>query len=509
MDKQNAIVIGSGVAGLTAAAYLAQEGIRVIVLEQYPTIGGVTATLHQDGFSWDLGPMLLEGIAPGEPGGEILNELGISDLVELIRDERGVEFPDFSLWKPEQYKGKYWRQERLKVLFPNESRGIDKYYDFYERVVLLQALKRQLQKQNGLMELIIKLRMAIIFESVKQKMKWTAAELMDELFQDDKLKAVFTTLLADFVTPPSKFPAPGIPAINIESPFDKYMPLHGQPSYHYIRGGMENLVKALSSVITKNGGEIVTDACVERILIRDGQVSGVLLKNGLSIQSSLVIASGGVRETMFNLVGKEYLPVEFIRNVEEVPLMESVHMVHLGIDFDPTPYQQKALCYYYNTYDVEGAIKDCCEGKYEGGEHGFVIYIPSMHSSEMAPPGKHAITIYTIAPNILQKGNWQELKKPLTKALLERAEKKLPGLCNMMTPRIILTPQDFRQRVHLEHDAFGGRAPFIGRKGGSHKTPIYGLWFIGRQSEKLGGGVWGTMCASRKVVRMILHKGDE
>ena len=44
-------IIGSGVAGLTAAAYLQQDGHQTIVFEQYPEIGGVTATISQDGFS--------------------------------------------------------------------------------------------------------------------------------------------------------------------------------------------------------------------------------------------------------------------------------------------------------------------------------------------------------------------------------------------------------------------------------------------------------------------------
>jgi phytoene dehydrogenase-like protein len=509
MLKKQVIVIGSGVAGLTAAGYLAQSGNRVSVLEQFKEIGGVTATLHQDGFSWDMGPMLLEGFAPNEPAGEILSELGVADKVQLIRDERGVEYPDFSLWKPDHYREKYWRQRRLKDLFPAERSGIDRYYAFYERVVKLQSLGRKVEKQRGLSAILTKLRMAANLQPVKTMMGWSAADLMDEFFTDEKLKAVFTTLLADFVTLPSQFPAPGVAAINIETPFDRFMPLHGQPSYHYVGGGMENLTRALSEAVTKNGGTILTDACVERILVNDGRVTGVRLRDGQTMPCDLLLASGGVRETMFTLVGKDLLPGDFIRTVEDVPLMESVHMVHLGINFNPSQYQRKALCYYYNTYNVEGAIRDCREGRYAGGEHGFLIYIPSMHSPSMAPPGQHAVTIYTIAPNILQHGTWLERKEELTNALLARAEQKIPGLRKGALTQLILTPHDFRQRAHLEHDAFGGRAPYKGRKGGPHKTPIQGLWFIGRQSEKVGGGVWGTMSASRKVVKMISAEGGK
>ena len=67
-----AVVIGAGAAGLTAAAFLARDGCEVDVFEQAPHIGGVTSTIHREGFAWDVGPMALEGFGPGEPAARIL-----------------------------------------------------------------------------------------------------------------------------------------------------------------------------------------------------------------------------------------------------------------------------------------------------------------------------------------------------------------------------------------------------------------------------------------------------
>ena len=134
------VIIGSGVAGLTAGAYLARSGCTVKIFEQFDEIGGVTATLKKDGFSWDLGPMLLRGFGPGEPGGVILDELGIRDKLTLKRYDRGIVMPDFELWHPKEYKGPYWRREYLKDIFPDERNGLDRYYEFYDRVMDLMAL---------------------------------------------------------------------------------------------------------------------------------------------------------------------------------------------------------------------------------------------------------------------------------------------------------------------------------------------------------------------------------
>ena len=143
------VVIGSGMSGLTTAAYLSQAGYAVTVFEQFPQIGGVTATLRREGYGWDLGPLLLEGFGPGELADEILTELGVSDRVRTVREDRGICFPDFAIWKPERYQGPYWRRERLKALFPGEEEGLDRYYGFYDQMMDLMALARRSEAATG------------------------------------------------------------------------------------------------------------------------------------------------------------------------------------------------------------------------------------------------------------------------------------------------------------------------------------------------------------------------
>jgi len=126
MNKIKCLVIGSGMAGLTAAAYLAKEGHEVIVYEQFPEIGGITATIHQNGYSWDIGPLMIEFLLPHEGGGIVLSELGLNDSIKLICGERHMVFPDFKLISPQKkYTVKYWRKEKLKELFPLEKEAIN------------------------------------------------------------------------------------------------------------------------------------------------------------------------------------------------------------------------------------------------------------------------------------------------------------------------------------------------------------------------------------------------
>lgn len=503
------IIIGAGMAGLTAGAYLAQAGYEVKIFEQFPKIGGVTATFSKEGFSWDLGPMLVQDFRRDEPAGKILEDLGIYDQVQFLQSDRGLVMPEFDLWKPQEYTGRYWRRDKLISLFPTERENLIKYYQFREKVLDLMAISRRIETATGISKLFLQLRLFFLFQQVKDKRSMSAAQLMDEYFKNDAIKGVFLGLLADFVTLPSEFPALGIPFINNENAFDIRVPLQvtragPRPSYQYILGGMEKLVKVFEEYILAYGGKIYVNSAVDRLIIQKNQVQGIQLHNGTEINADIILASGGAKEFFFDVVGKDNLPATFVDKIIDIPLMESVHMIHLGIDLDPRKFQRAALCYYIGTNDVEGAVVRCREGVYHEGKDGFLIYVPSLHSPEMAPDGKFAMTIYTIAPNKLDRGTWNERRDELSEKLLIEAEKIIPNLREHILVKEIMTPADFRTRTHQSHHAFGGRAPIMGKSGAPHKTPIGGLWFIGSQSDKTAGGLPGTMLHSKVVIKDLL-----
>jgi phytoene dehydrogenase-like protein len=503
-------IIGSGMAGLTAGAYLARAGHTVTVYEQFPTPGGVTATVTQDGYGWDIGPLLLEGFAPGDKGRIILEELGVSGQVPSVHEDRGLSMPEFALWRPKDYEGPYWRREQLKKLFPQESGHLDRYYRFYDRMVRLMSLARQAETAGGLSALWLKLRMWAAFQGVKEMANWNGGQLMDHYFESPVLKTFFLGIVADFVTAPSEFPALGVPSIHLETAFDKRIPTFpgtrsAQTAYTYILGGCQRLVEAVMGVILANGGKVLTGTAVKRIVTENGRATGVELADGRIEPAERVLASGGMKEVFFDLVGRENIPAGLASQIEANRLMESVLMVQLGIDFDPTPYQPAALCYYYKTQDLEKAVRRLRTGDYHEGKEGFLIYVPSLHSPSLAPAGKHAVTIYTVAPDTLAEGTWSGRKEELADKLVAEAEAHIPGLRAHTQTRLVLTPEDYRQRTHQKHHSFGGMPPVIGNKPPAHKTPIENLWFIGAQSESTGG-VLNVMVGARKVARQILQE---
>jgi len=498
-------------AGLTAAAYLARDGCDVEVFEQADHIGGVTATLRKEGFAWDLGPLMIESFAPGEPAGQVLAELGCAGRVGLVRGYRGIAFPDYRVFRPAEYLGPYWRRERLKEIFPHEADGLDRYYRFYDTMMDLMTLAWQAEEAGVLRALPLKLRMALLFNRVKRYQSWSAQQIMDQFFGDPKLKAFFLGILADLTVLPSEFMALGVPAFNQESAFDDRLPSQvssagPRNTFAYVADGCGSLVEAVAGVIREKGGRLHTSRPVRRILLEGERVRGVELADGERKEAELVLVSGGARECFFKMIERDVLPADFAAKVDDVPLMESVFMVHLGVDMDPSPYQDGILNYYYGTYDVEGGIARTRRADYHQGKDGFLIYIPSFHSPGMAPPGQHAITVYTIAPNKIE-GGWEARRKEMTDKLLHEAEKIIPGLREHAKVIVSLTPVDFGQLTYmLDHHSFGGLCPVMGKSGAPYRTPFEGLWFIGAQSE-LAGGVSNVVLGARKVINAIRREG--
>jgi phytoene dehydrogenase-like protein len=386
------VIIGSGVAGLTAAAVLAQAGHGTTVFEQYHQVGGVTAPIEREGYKWDLGQLIIEGMGPNEPIGSILAELGLSEHVKVRKEDRGYVFPDFELKKPLDYKSPLWRIEQLKELFPAEEAGLERFWKDYLRFIRLMTFARRSDHTSGLNALRGKTRMYLTLLPFLRKKNWSAQRLVDDYFNDNKLKCVFTSILADFFTPPSQFIGLGVFALNSASSFDKRIPKQLAPDTeqldHYsILGGISTMVDALVGKIENSGGRILLNRPVFKIVSSNGKVSGVLDQDGNYFPADVVVASGGARETFLKLVGENLLPPDFVRKVNNLPLMGSVFMVHLGVNFDPSIYTHGVCTYYYGSYDIEGCVAEARAGIYHEGRHGFVVHIPSLHSPEMAPAG--------------------------------------------------------------------------------------------------------------------------
>ncbi len=477
-------IIGAGLGGLTFGALAARDGHEVHIFDKNHVPGGVVALLEHEGYKFEQGPLLIGDMLPGEPIYEFLDSLGIH--LDTVRADRDITMPDYEMITPAEYRGPYWRRDRLKALFPDEADGIDRYYKFYDDVLHLRYIA--CQKQT----LVNKIRLALAFMKIKKLASMNADELTKHFFKSEKIRTLYTGILADFCADPAEAEALAVIFTNLETAFDKRIPLdkNGKkyyPGYCYVKGGCQKIPEALADYITSHGGTFHYGSVVDKVLVEDGKAKGIRLSDGTEHAGDMVVGCGAGRDFFFDTVGREHLDKEYLEILDTFRPMEAVFMLHLGVDYDPMEHLRAALVYCYGMYDLHAATVKLRTGEYHEGDDGYLIFVPSEHAPEFAPEGKHCVTIYTVAPDTLKDGDWESKKQEYAEKLIKLAERQLPELSKHITTMKIMTARDYSEFTHMKKSSFGGVVPIKNQKNPTHKTPVNGLWFVGQQSENAGG----------------------
>ena len=485
-------IIGAGLGGLSFGAFAAKEGHQVHIFDKNYAPGGVVALLEHEGYKFEQGPLLMGDMLPGEGLYELLKELGIE--LETQRADRDIVMPDYDMIKPIEFGGKYWRRERLKALFPEDAEGIDAYYKVYDHVMYLRWLGRQPQTIGT------KIRTLLAMLKLKKYAGMNADEFTKHFFKSKKIRTLFTGIFADFCADPREVQGLGVIFMNFESAFDMRIPVEEDKQYNggyvYFTGGCQKLPEALASYIESHGGTIRYGTIAEKVLIEDGTATGIRFSDGTEFKADLVVGCGAAKDFFEKSVGLEYLNDEYRQILDSFRPMEAVFMVHLGVDYDPMEYLRSPLTYCYGMYDLSAATDKLRGHVYHGGDDGYLIYVPSHHAPDFAPDGKHCVTLYTVCPDTLSEGSWEDVQEHYADRLVALAEKHLPGLAAHTVTRKIMTAVDYRRFTHMDQSSFGGVVPIWNQKNPPHETPIKGLYFVGQQSEN-GGGVCPVMLGGR------------
>ena len=487
-------IIGAGLGGLTYGAFAARDGHEVEIFDKNHAPGGVVALLEHEGYKFEQGPLLIGDMMPGESVYELLKELGIE--LETQRADRDIVMPDYDMIKPEEFAGKYWRRERLKALFPEDAQGIDRYYKLYDHVMYLRWLGRQPQTPW------VKLRTRLAMLKLAPYAKMNADEFTKHFFKSEKICTLFTGIFADFCADPREIQGLGVIFMNFETAFDKRINAEEDRAYNggyvYFTGGCQKLPEALAKYIEDRGGKIHYGTIVEKVLVEGGKAAGIRLADGTEVKADMVVGCGAGKDFFEKCVGLEHLSEEYRKILATYRPMEAVFMVHLGVDFDPMEYMRSALYYCYGMYDLSAATEKLRTNRYHGGDDGYLIFVPSFHAPDFAPEGKHCVTLYTVCPDTLAEGDWDEVKEKYADRMIALAEKHLPDLSRHIVTRKIMTAKDYRSYTHMDKSSFGGVVPIWNQQNPPHITGVPGLVFVGQQSQN-GGGVGAVMVGAKEA----------
>ena len=194
-DAYDAVVVGAGTGGLTAAALLAHRGCSVLLLDQHYVAGGNATVFRRPGYEFDIGLHYIGDCGPGGGIPRVLRALGIEDVQFLEMDPEGFEtycFPDFGFRVP---RGLEPFRARLLAGFPEEQAAIDRYLRLLQEVESLGLHVRPLGGLHGLQRAPLVARFATA----------TMAEFLDTCTRNEKLRAVIAGQQSNYGEPPSRF----------------------------------------------------------------------------------------------------------------------------------------------------------------------------------------------------------------------------------------------------------------------------------------------------------------
>jgi all-trans-retinol 13,14-reductase len=319
----DAIVIGSGIGGLTAASLLARHmHKRVLVLERHYTAGGFTHVFYRPGFEWDVGLHYIGEVSdPKTPLRRIFDHLTDG---ELAWADIGDVY-DTVVMGPTRFdyvRGRENLEAAFTCAFPHEARGIKRYFALVDSAVWRRNL---FFAERAVPSPVSALLGSLMRQPALKLARRTTASVVNELVQDATLRGLLTAQWGDYGLPPS-----------LSSFF-----IHAIVTGHYFSGaafpvgGASRIAQTIIPSIEREGGAVVTRAEVSSILIERGRAVGVRLFDGSEIRAKDVISDAGAALTFGKLLPPEARPfAPSLDGINGIPA--SIAHVSLYMGFNKT-----------------------------------------------------------------------------------------------------------------------------------------------------------------------------
>ena len=440
-ESYDAIVIGSGMSGLTAAALMSRAGRRVLVLERHYTAGGFTHSYLRKGFEWDVGVHYI---------GEVHKRLSpMRQAFDLITEGRLQwahmgEVTDSIIMGDERFdyrKGRRRVRADLIERFPDEVKAIDAYFGKLDTVHAVTmpaffASKLAPSWMSGAASLLQRVPGADYFRR-------STREVLESCTSNEKLIGVLLGQWGDYGAPPAK----------------SAFAMHALVASHYLDGGnfpvggSSEIARSIEPTIEKSGGAVVVDADVAEILIDKQGARGVRMADGREIRAGQVISAAGFFTTCMKLlpedVRRKYGFEEQTRKVQ--PSIGHLGL-YIGLDGSPSELQlPKNNFWIYPGYDHDANM-----AAFETPDDEFPIVYISFPSSkdpswEARYPGKSTIEVVSPVPfewfEQWEREPWRKrgpeyeaFKKKLSDRLLEHVFARVPQARGRVAYHELSTP---------------------------------------------------------------------
>jgi phytoene dehydrogenase-like protein len=495
-EAWDAIVVGAGMGGLTAAAHLVKAGLRVLVLERNPHIGGTAYVYHRKGFTFPMGPL---GFSHPGLVQNTLKDLGVGEDLKFSRVHYrirafGLDL-SLSLPFPDMVK-------ELSKPFPRDAEGVKHFFEDMNELISIQAIPDSNPIQS------------MAYPNV------SAVEYLYARIKDWRLRRILGSI-------GTREPYSGLPLLaamwNLMSHEGIWFPEEGMQSFckRFVRAVVGN---------NDRSGEIRLNRDVAKIRVDQGKVLGVILKDGTQLDSSSVISNADYKTVFLKLMEPKTIPPEWYDAVSGARQTGSVFQVCLGVDtgkFDLSAFEKASRLIYrrsarsiqeresldWTAREIDPDALACQELEVSLWGKDW-----EMASSEERAP----IVIRTEAEyNHFAKyrlgwrqrsSGYEGYKTRLARALIREIDHLIPGLEKAIFVMDVATPLTFEDQGGRSGGAVAGWSwDYEDFRDDQPKeligTPIKGLYMAGYQafSALFMGGVPTAMESGKRAAKAVLQ----
>jgi all-trans-retinol 13,14-reductase len=518
-DRWDAIVIGSGIGGLAAAALLSAEaGKKVLVLERHYTAGGYTHSFHRPGYQWDVGVHYIGEVH--DPASQVRCAFDYMTDGQLAW-ARMPDVYDRMVFADRSYDfvaGLDHFRDHMKQYFPRDAAAIDRYI-----AAVLAAAKSSgaYFSEKAIPRPAARLAGGLMRRGFLRWASRTTAAVLASITDNRELIGVLAGQWGDYGLPPAQSSF-GVHAI---------IAAHYFGGANYPIGGAARIVDTIAPLIQRHGGDIVVSADVAQVILEGNQAAGVRMADGRELRAPLVISDAGAHNTFARLIAQP--------NAAVAPVLEELRgippsMAHLSlyVGVKQTAAQLGLVgtnLWIHESYDHDANVARSAADA-DAPFPVLFISFPSAKDPEFTQqhPGRATLEVVTMAPydwfTHWEDTRWKHraedydaFKQQLAARLQAALERHVPQVCGKIDYAELSTPLSTRHFMNYQHGEAYGLSATPARfrlRCLAPRTMIRNMYLTGQDVVSLGvtgalmgGVITASAVLGRNLVSKIMKTG--
>lgn len=507
----DAIVIGSGMGGLSAASILAQQDKRVLLLEQHNVIGGTTQAYSRNGYRWTVGMHYIGDVGSKQSAGwKLFNYVTGGGLEwtplppifnRMVIGDRAYDIP----------AGVEAYGDLLKEHFPHEAQGIDQYIELIGRISKSSAGYFAQKAMPDEEAEVVYDKLCSTFHSYSDRL---TIDVLSELIEDPQLIALISANWGDYGVEPTR----------------SSFAMHCMLAKHYINGafypvgGGMAFSRLIAPIIERAGGAVLHSAEVSEILVEAGVTQGVRLNSGEEIRCPVVISNAGVQNTFSRMLSPQVSRESGVDQLLE-KVTDTYAVVGLNIGFNRSAGElgfTPANIWSHPNSDFQANL-DAHRKDFNAPFPWVFMTFPSAKDASWDEqfPNKATVEMYGYThyehfqqwagTRWMKRGDdYLALKENIRERLLEELFRHVPKAREALDYLEVSTPLSYETFSKRQRGGFMGIESTPQRfrqKWLRAQTPIQGLYLTGQDVTTdgvIGALVGGVLCASAVVGKDLM-----